>query len=133
MRDEVQMTASDRRQGRERRLVALPGHGEPQPHQPRPHGAAHPAPAGDLRNRTDRRQRCRRRSDARTIPDYASAIGGELPMRVISHQRLSAKVVALFECGCTATEVMGTEPQLHVVECRAHVAPKIVPRRRKSD
>lgn len=54
-------------------------------------------------------------------------------MRIISHQRLSAKLVALFECGCTATEAIGTEPQLHIVECHAHVPAKIAPRRRKTD
>lgn len=89
----------------------------------------------ERRDRSDRRQRPRRRSDVRTIADFAHDIrAGETRLDVIVDGSEGLRLVGIFECGCIAVEPVGDgAARVKIEACTVHREPKVdVERRRGS-
>jgi len=89
--------------------------------------------ADERRDRRDRREHPRRRSDMRTIAHYARRIGaGHTRLEVIVDGTDGLRLVAMFQCGCIAIEPVGTGPATVRTEmCAEHTDPVITPDRRR--
>jgi hypothetical protein len=86
----------------------------------------------DRRANPERRQMARRRTDIRTIAQYARTIGaGETRLEVIVDGAEGMRLVAMFDCGCSATEPVGNgKPVVRTDPCSTHREPR-VPRDRR--
>lgn len=115
------MTTSDRR-ATERRALA--------PSSTISLGAALPQ---ERRDRRDRREQPRRRSDLRTIAHYARRIdAGQTRLEVIVDGTDGLRLVAMFQCGCVAVEPVGSgTTSLKLETCAAHADPVVMLERRR--
>lgn len=89
----------------------------------------------ERRDRSDRRQRPRRRADVRTIADFAHGINaGETRLEVIVDGTEGLRLVGMFECGCIAVEPVGNgAAHVKLETCAAHREPAVdIERRRGS-
>jgi hypothetical protein len=86
----------------------------------------------DRRSYTERRQTARRRTDMRTIAQYADIIGaGDSRLEVIVDGSEGLRLVAMFSCGCSAVEPIGTgKPSVRIEPCGPHFEPR-PPRERR--
>jgi hypothetical protein len=81
----------------------------------------------ERRDRSDRRQQPRRRSDLHTIAHYARRIEAEKTrLEVIVDGTEGLRLVAMFQCGCVAYEPVGAGPAGVTAEPCAEHAPPIV-------
>jgi hypothetical protein len=89
--------------------------------------------ADERRRRSDRRQHPRRRADMRSIAHFARVIGaGETRLEVIVDGLEGLRLVALFGCGCLATEPIGDgKARVTIEPCPAHLVPALVIERRR--
>src|SRR5271170_7861259 len=89
--------------------------------------------AEERRERRDRRETPRRRADIRTIAHYARRIGaGHTRLEVIVDGTDGLRLVAMFQCGCLATEPVGTGPAAVRTEtCSEHSDPVVTVDRRR--
>lgn len=89
--------------------------------------------ADERRERRDRRENPRRRSDLRTIAHYARRIGaGHTRLEVIVDGTEGLRLVAMFQCGCTAVEPVGAGPaSVRTEACAEHAEPVVAQERRR--
>jgi hypothetical protein len=89
----------------------------------------------ERRARNDRRDSPRRVMDIRTIAHYARRIGaGHTRLEVIVDGTDGLRLVAMFQCGCTAIEPVGAGPiNVRTDPCTEHVAPAVTHDRRRSN
>jgi hypothetical protein len=88
----------------------------------------------ERREKSDRRKAPRRRADMRTIVDFARSIhAGETRLEVIVDGSDGMRLVAMFACGCSATEPVGAgKPSVAIETCAEHTAPPVARERRKT-
>jgi hypothetical protein len=86
----------------------------------------------DRRGSNDRRRTPRRRADIWSIAQFAQRIAaGETRLEVIVDGTEGLRLVAVFACGCSATEpVGGGKPSVRIEACAAHTEP-VVPHERR--
>lgn len=91
--------------------------------------------ADERRERRDRREQPRRRSDLRTIAHYARRIGaGQTRLEVIVDGTEGLRLVAMFGCGCVAVEPVGAGPaSVRTEPCSEHVEPPVTLDRRSGN
>jgi hypothetical protein len=91
--------------------------------------------ADERRARSDRRDAPRRLSDVLTIAHYASRIGaGHARLEVIVDGTDGLRLVAMFKCGCTAVEPVGSgSSTVRVEPCTDHTEPVVAPDRRRNN
>jgi hypothetical protein len=89
--------------------------------------------ADERRERRDRRELPRRRSDLRTIAHYARRIeAGHTRLEVIVDGTDGLRLVAMFQCGCVAVEPVGAGPvDVRVEACIEHAEPPVTLDRRR--
>ncbi len=89
----------------------------------------------ERRDRSDRREQPRRRSDLRTIAHLARRIRAErTSLEVIVDGSESLRLVAMFQCGCVAFEPVGAGPAGVTAEpCQEHAPPIILTDRRRGN
>ncbi len=88
--------------------------------------------ADERRGRLDRRESPRRFSDARTIAHYARRINaGHTRLEVIVDGNDGLRLVAMFQCGCVATEPVGAgQSNVRTEPCTGHTEPLVTLDRR---
>jgi hypothetical protein len=86
----------------------------------------------ERRARPDRREVPRRRTDLRSISHYARRIGaGHTRLEVIVDGTDGLRLVAMFKCGCSAVEAVGTgAAAVRVDACTEHADPDVTIDRR---
>jgi hypothetical protein len=91
--------------------------------------------ADERRARNDRRELPRRRGDLRTIAHYARRINaGHTRLEVIVDGSDGLRLVAMFQCGCTAIEPVGAGPAtVRTDPCAVHTDPAVTVDRRRGD
>jgi hypothetical protein len=89
--------------------------------------------ADERRGRRDRRELPRRRSDANTIAQVARRIAaGQTRLEVIVDGSEGMRLVAMFACGCSATEPIGDgTPSVRAAYCAEHAEPPVTLERRR--
>jgi hypothetical protein len=89
----------------------------------------------ERRDRNDRRDQPRRRSDLRTIAHYARRIEAEKTrLEVIVDGTEGLRLVAMFQCGCVAFEPVGSgNAGVSAEPCAEHSAPIILTDRRRGN
>jgi len=89
----------------------------------------------ERRDRSDRREQPRRRSDLRTIAHYARRIAAEKTrLEVIVDGSDGLRLVAMFQCGCVAFEPVGAGPVgVSAEPCAEHAPPIILTDRRRGN
>jgi hypothetical protein len=89
--------------------------------------------AYERRERRDRRQHPRRRNDFDSIAHVASRIkAGQTRLEVMVDGSDGMRLVAMFVCGCRATEPIGSgTPAVFALTCADHAPPVIVVERRR--
>jgi len=87
----------------------------------------------DRRAAADRRRNPRRRSDIWSIAQFAQRIAaGETRLEVIVDGTDGLRLVAVFACGCSATEPVGAgKPSVRLEVCTAHAEPPVARERRR--
>ena len=88
--------------------------------------------AEERRERSDRRQMPRRRTDARTIAHVARRISaGQTRLEVIVDGSDGMRLVAMFACGCATEPIGDGAPSVRATYCAAHAEPAIPVERRR--
>ena len=93
-------------------------------------GAALPA---ERRARHNRREQPRRRADVHTIAHFARHIAaGQTRLEVIVDGNDGLRLVAMFQCGCIASEPIGAgASSLRIETCAGHQEPPVTVERRR--
>jgi hypothetical protein len=91
--------------------------------------------ADERRERRDRREQPRRRADHFSIAQVARCIdAGQTRLEVIVDGVDGMRLVAMFTCGCSATEPIGEgHATVRTESCAAHAEPAITIERRRSN
>ena len=91
--------------------------------------------AEERRARRDRREQPRRVADLRTIAHYARRIGaGHTRLEVIVDGTEGLRLVAMFQCGCTAVEPVGAgSATVRAEPCTEHAVPAVTVDRRRGN
>jgi hypothetical protein len=89
--------------------------------------------ADERREKRDRRDMPRRRTDLRTIAHYARRIeAGHTLLEVIVDGTDGLRLVAMFQCGCVAVEPVGAGPiSVRAEPCTEHAEPPVTLDRRR--
>jgi hypothetical protein len=89
--------------------------------------------AEERRDKRDRRNMPRRRTDLQTIAHYARRIeAGHTRLEVIVDGTDGLRLVAMFQCGCVAVEPVGAGPiSVRTEPCTDHADPAVTLDRRR--
>lgn len=89
--------------------------------------------AEERHDRRDRREEPRRRADLSSIAHVARGINaGKTRLEIIVDGNAGMRLVAVFACGCSASEPIGNgDSSVRTEPCAAHVAPSVAIDRRR--
>jgi hypothetical protein len=82
---------------------------------------------------TDRRQRARRRGDARSVEEILATEPAGTIVKTFSHGGARPRQSVVYACGCVAVDGATPDATLHLLACPTHAALRVQLRRRQSD